>query len=178
MAKPINMPQVGQDLETAIITEWCVAENESIKKGDILAVVESDKASFEVETFEPGTVIKLLYNVGDVAKVPEPIAYIGEPGEVLDEPGESSSAMVESSLETDDVVKEETVELVQSNKKVISSPVARRMAKENGIYLTSVKGTGPNERIGREDVQRAIDEKGSQINNLAEKSASESHPVG
>ena len=80
MSTPINMPQVGQDIETAVITEWKVKEGDAVKVGDVIALVESDKAVFEVEAFEAGTIQKLLYKTGDEGKVFEPIAYIGKPG--------------------------------------------------------------------------------------------------
>ena len=53
MAKPIIMPQVGQDIDTAEILEWCVKENDYVNKGDIIFVVESDKAIFEIESADP-----------------------------------------------------------------------------------------------------------------------------
>ncbi len=80
MAKPINCPQVGQDIETAILVAWRVKAGEEIRKGDVIAEVESDKATFEVEAFASGTVVELLYEEGDEVKVLEPIAYIGESG--------------------------------------------------------------------------------------------------
>ena len=84
MAFAINMPQVGQDIETALITEWHVKVGDKIEKGDIIATVDSDKASFEVEAFEAGTVLKLLYKEGEEGIVFKPIAYIGEPEEIID----------------------------------------------------------------------------------------------
>ena len=84
MATAINMPQVGQDLETAVITEWLVKVGDEVEKGDIIAVVDSDKASFEVEAFEAGTVLQILFKEGEVGKVFEPIAFIGKPGELPD----------------------------------------------------------------------------------------------
>jgi pyruvate/2-oxoglutarate dehydrogenase complex dihydrolipoamide acyltransferase (E2) component len=85
MAKAIIMPQVGQDIESAIISEWLVKEKDKVEKGDIIATVESDKAAFEVETFESSIVLKLLYKEQEEARVLEPIAYIGEPGENLED---------------------------------------------------------------------------------------------
>ncbi|MHC4541761.1 MAG: biotin/lipoyl-containing protein, partial [Planctomycetota bacterium] len=64
MAKPIIMPQVGQDIETGVIVEWRVKENDHVKKGDVVALVESDKATFEVEAYEAGILLKLLYDAG------------------------------------------------------------------------------------------------------------------
>ena len=83
MAIVINMPQVGQDIETALITEWHVIVGDKVEKGDIIATVDSDKASFEVEVFDSGTVLKLLYGEGEEGEVFKPIAYIGDPDEII-----------------------------------------------------------------------------------------------
>ena len=77
------MPQVGQDIETAKLLEWHKQENDRINKGDIIATVESDKASFDVEAFAEGVLLKRLYEEGEDVKVLTPIAYLGEPGEVI-----------------------------------------------------------------------------------------------
>ena len=84
MARPIIMPQVGQDIETGAIVEWRVKENDYVNKGDVVAVVESDKATFEVEAYESGVVLKILYDAGAEVKVLDPIAYVGEPGESIE----------------------------------------------------------------------------------------------
>ena len=100
MAKPIIMPQVGQDIEKAVILEWRVHENDRVNKGDILFVVESDKAVFEIEADEPGVLLKILYNDGEEAKVFDPVAYIGEPGEPLDDLIATDTAVSQSTIET------------------------------------------------------------------------------
>jgi len=81
MAKPIVMPQVGQDLTEGKLIEWCVKVGDPVKKGDILAVVESEKASFEVEAYEEGLVLELFYEAGDMATVLEPLLTLGDAGE-------------------------------------------------------------------------------------------------
>jgi HAD superfamily hydrolase (TIGR01509 family) len=82
MATAIVMPQVGQDIKTGVIVEWCVKEGDRIEKGDIVAVVESDKATFEVEAYESGILLKILHDAGAEVPVLDPIAYLGEPGRV------------------------------------------------------------------------------------------------
>ena len=153
MATPVNMPQVGQDIEKAIITEWCVKENDTVEKGDIIAVVDSDKASFEVEAFESGTILKLLYEEGETAKVFKPIAYLGKPGEILKEgdfstvrnPQEQSGKMIESGTQPEKTD-------IFHNKKILATPAVKRVAKENKINLSTIKGSGPNGRILKKDV--------------------------
>jgi len=92
MAKPIIMPQVGQDIKTGTIVEWCVKENDYVNKGDIVAIVESDKAAFEVEAYESGVLLKILFEAGAEVNVLEPIAFVGEPGEQLTENSNLSRA--------------------------------------------------------------------------------------
>ena len=89
MAKAIIMPQVGQDIETGTILEWRVKEGEYVNKGDIVATVESDKATFEVEAYESGVLLKILYGAGSEVKVLEPIAYLGESGQEVENIGEA-----------------------------------------------------------------------------------------
>ena len=84
MARPILMPQVGQDLTEGKITALNVKVGDKVKKGDIVAEVESEKAVFEVEAFETGTVLEIRYNVGDMGIVLEPMIMVGEEGEVLE----------------------------------------------------------------------------------------------
>ena len=84
MAKPVMMPQVGQDIETAVILECRVKENEPVNKGEILCVVESDKAVFEIESYDSGILLKIMFQEGEVAQVLAPVAYIGESGEEID----------------------------------------------------------------------------------------------
>jgi len=83
MAEAILVPQVGQDLTEATVVELHVKVGDKVAKGDLVAVVESEKASFEVEAFAEGFVINLPYSVGDVATVLEPLMHLGAEGETV-----------------------------------------------------------------------------------------------
>ena len=85
MVSPVLMPQIGQDITTGTIQKWLVKENDEVKEGDIIAEVESEKAVFEVEAYESGVILKILYAEGEEVEVLKPIAYIGEPGEEIPE---------------------------------------------------------------------------------------------
>lgn len=160
MTTAINMPQVGQDIEFAKIIEWHVSEGDEVKEGDILATVESDKASFEVEIPEAGTVLQLLFKEGDEATVLKPIAYIGQKDEIfLDEKekipspvGKNETKDKNSSVNEDD----------SKPKGLFSSPSARRIAKERNVDLSGIKGSGPNIRIVKKDVEAYIELKKSE----------------
>lgn len=158
MAHPINMPQVGQDIETAVITEWKIRIGDRVEKGDVVALVESDKAVFEVEAFESGTVLKLLFEEDEEACVLEPIAVIGEEGEDPDffaasvpPDSQEKAAEEEPGEEEQDNGDDSGLEVIR----ISASPSARRMAGEMGIDLDRVKGSGPQGRIVKGDVLRA-----------------------
>ncbi len=154
MAKAINMPQVGQDLETALIVEWRVKEGDKVKKGDVVALVESDKATFEVEVFEDGTVVSILFKEGEEAKVFAPIAYLGEAKE--EPPTAKATPAAPTSPAT--IVRPDAPSSAHAiaGEKVFSTPSARRLAKEHSIELKNVTGTGPNGRILKQDILAAI----------------------
>ena len=153
MAKPIIMPQVGQDIKTGVIVEWHVKENDYVNEGDVVAVVESDKATFEVEAYESGVLLKLLYDAGAEVEVLAPIAFVGEPGETVDE--------LQKTNETEAAISgksEEHKGQTESHGKagVSVSPSARRIARKPGIDLNEIQGTGPDGRILKQDVLAKI----------------------
>ena len=86
------MPQVGENLTTGVVLEWCKAEGEGVSRGEVIATVESEKAAFEVVAEEDGVLLRQEVEAGGQARVLEPIAWIGEPGEQLDE-GDSAPVL-------------------------------------------------------------------------------------
>jgi pyruvate dehydrogenase E2 component (dihydrolipoamide acetyltransferase) len=176
MATTINMPQVGQDIETARITEWHFKIGDEVKEGDILAIVESDKASFEVEVFESGVVLDLFFEEGDEAEVLKPIAIIGRKGEKINEsPGKQ---IIDDKPGIPDQIQEaitENIQTFQQNGKTFASPSARRVARENNLTLSEIAGSGPNGRILKKDVISFLEksQKAVKITPLAKKIAGE-----
>ena len=163
MAKPIIMPQIGQDVETGVIVEWRVKENDYVNKGDVVALVESDKATFEVEAYESGVLLKLLYDAGTEVKVLAPIAYVGEPGESIEEPKAARGSLKAegfgdgfSKVSHPRAAIETATHDQQSRAGVSVSPSAKRVAREHGIDLSKIQGTGPDGRILKQDVLAAI----------------------
>ena len=154
MATEILMPQVGQDIETAIIVEWHKKENDTVNKGDIIATVESDKATFDVEAYDSGVLLKQLYEEGQEVKILTPIAYLGQPGESL-ETTQSSSGVSQTVVTPGPSVTTVSSQKSLNKGKVTASPSARRLAKEKGIDLKNVTGTGPEGRITKQDVLNA-----------------------
>jgi pyruvate dehydrogenase E2 component (dihydrolipoamide acetyltransferase) len=146
------MPQVGQDIEEGKIVEWHVKENDSVEKGDILVTVESEKAAFDVEAEAAGVILKILYPAGEEAKVFDPIAYMGEAGESVEEIPEKAEA------EDASVQAEEELPSEEKESTGAASPSAIRVAREKGIDLGAVKGSGPGGRIIKRDVEGVTEE--------------------
>jgi pimeloyl-ACP methyl ester carboxylesterase len=149
MARPILMPQVGQDLTEGKIVAINVKLGDKVKKGDIVAEVESEKATFEVEAFETGTVIELPFQVGDVAIVLKPLMMLGDDGEVseLANVDTAAPAILVNAFST----KLDTTQ--RSNSKAGSSPLARRLAREAGVDIGQVTGSGPDGAVVAKDLQ-------------------------
>lgn len=165
MARPILMPQVGQDLTEGKITAILVKVGDKVKKGDIVAEVESEKAVFEVEAFETGTILEIRYNVGDMGVVLEPLMMVGEEGEKLEAAtapvsafsGEDAQSIVETVKENIAVFPRESF---RENETAFlksgtggSSPLARRIAASAGIDIARVSGSGPRGAVVKRDVE-------------------------
>lgn len=165
MADIVNMPKLGFDMAEGTLIRWVILEGESIAKGAILAEIETDKATVEVESPYDGVVTNHLVSEGDIVPINTPIAVIGEEGEEIDIDKMLGESMPE------DVAKEEEVE---ASEKVVSqqpsasedsssdgklpngvraSPLARRMAEEHEIDIKSISGSGPGRRITKKDVE-------------------------
>ncbi len=150
---PVNMPQVGQDITTATIIEWLKAEGDPVAAGEVVAVVESEKASFEVEADTDGVLLKCLFDAGEEGTVLEPIAWIGQPGERVGDP--TDTAEPAPTREAAPVAPAPVVK--PPNERQAVSPVARRLAAEHGVDLSTLTGTGPGGRIVKADVLAATE---------------------
>jgi pyruvate dehydrogenase E2 component (dihydrolipoamide acetyltransferase) len=164
MATPVIMPRQGQSVETCIITEWVKKKGDSVKKGDILFAYETDKASFEAEAEEDGTLLEVFFKEGDEVPVLVNVAVIGKPGEAIDifRPG---SVISDTQSETQSTAK--TFEITQildsshdvkqesSYTKIKISPRAKLMAEKNGINYSNIRGSGPFGRIIASDIEKA-----------------------
>ena len=155
MAKPIIMPQVGQDIDFAKIIEWHIKVGDEVKEGDAVATIESDKASFEVEASESGTVLQILFNEGDEAAVLKPIAYISQLGkDVLDKDG-IILLPIENS-QTNEKISSVNNEKI-GDRRFFSSPSVRRIAREKNLNLSQIPGSGPQGRIIKKDVENFLE---------------------
>jgi len=161
MAIPVLMPRQGQSVESCLIIKWKKKEGEKVNKGDPICEVETDKAVFEVESPETGTVLKIFYKENDDVPVLETIAIIGQPEEKIDHliPKKLTSFSRKEYVEKQKAIQEELIKEVKPPLKANSihiSPVARRFAEEKGIDYSRLIGSGPGSRIIKKDIEKAI----------------------
>jgi pyruvate dehydrogenase E2 component (dihydrolipoamide acetyltransferase) len=162
MAETISMPKLGFDMREGVLVRWVKNEGETINKGDILAEIETDKATVEVESSASGVVRRLLASQGDSVPVGAAIAIVGTADEKIDDlPASSGQAPVSSRPANDETLKKsEKDELLplesQPSDFVKASPLAKKVARDGRVDLSKVKGTGPGGRIVRRDVEAAL----------------------
>ncbi len=166
------MPKLSDTMEEGVIATWNVEEGDSVESGDVIAEVETDKATMEVEVFDAGTILKVLAEEGDSVPLGGLIAVIGEEGEdisdILEEAKSAGGSKSDTSdKEADDSADKEEEESFDpvfgdledngngqaGDGRIKASPLARNMAKEEGIDLANVKGSGPNGRIIKRDIE-------------------------
>lgn len=152
MANPILVPQVGQDLTEGKVVALFVKPGDTVKKGDVVAEVESEKASFEVEAFDSGVVLDVLYKVGDLATVLEPLMLLGQPGESI------AKAELEPSHSIAEAMPAAAVVVAEARSDGVhrSSPLARRLAARAGLDLSRLAGTGTKGAVVKRDIDAAL----------------------
>jgi|TARA_B110000495_G_C22970010_1_gene569225 pyruvate dehydrogenase E2 component (dihydrolipoamide acetyltransferase) len=186
MSVEILMPALSPTMEEGTLSKWLVKEGDKVVSGDLIAEIETDKATMEVESVEDGTIGKLLVLEGEeYIKVNAPIAILLFDGDSLplklpskekkeDEINVqvvSSNKLKEVDLEVNVEFKNEVPSIIKENKsikklkRIFSSPLARRIAKLKNIDLTSVLGSGPNGRILKIDIESLSDNNNLKIEN-------------
>lgn len=154
MADAILVPQVGQDLTEAKIVALNVKLGDRVAKGDIVAEVESEKATFEVEAFAAGIVISLPFAVGDLAPVLEPLMHLGLAGETIGATADISAPVLAEMPTAGNLLPGAPPVLANGTGR--SSPLARRVAAQNGLHLDRIAGTGPRGAVVMRDVAAAL----------------------
>jgi pyruvate dehydrogenase E2 component (dihydrolipoamide acetyltransferase) len=169
----VNMPKLSDTMEEGTVVEWKKKSGETVKKGDVIAEVESDKATFDLESEADG-VLDIIVQQGVPAKIGAPIAHIGAAGETpaakpapkeeAAKPAakaEKPKAAPQAPPPPAPAPQPQAARATQDGDgaaiadDVRASPLARRLAAELGVNLASIKGTGPDGRIVKEDVQAA-----------------------
>ena len=156
MANEIIMPKLGVDMQEGEILEWKFSEGDVVNEGDILLEIMSDKTNMEIEAENSGVLLKIVHPAGDVVPVTEVIGYIGSVGEnVNDLVGEGQAEQLEPVQEASaDFSQPSDAPAIFQKGKIRATPAARKLAKERGIALDSISGTGENGRIHKDDVAK------------------------
>ena len=161
MATEILMPALSPTMEEGTLAKWLVKEGDEVKSGQIIAEIETDKATMEFEAVDEGTVGKILIAEGTAGvKVNTPIAVLLEDGEEMGAAPapkaaapEAAPAAPAASAPAAPAVAAAAPAPVANGARVFASPLARRIARDKGIDLTKVSGSGPHGRIVRADVE-------------------------
>jgi pyruvate dehydrogenase E2 component (dihydrolipoamide acetyltransferase) len=183
MSETISMPKLGFDMAEGTLVRWVKNEGENVNKGDVLAEIETDKATVEVESSASGVVRKLLVEEGSVVPVGDPIAIVGSADEKIDEaPTKVTGPKAEKKTDEKGGEELETEREEGRGKKeeakaaptqpaatpvaqaaapaqegpVKASPLAKKIARDNNLDLARLQGTGPGGRVVRKDVEAAL----------------------
>ncbi len=167
MAETITMPKLGFDMREGVLVRWVKTEGEPIQKGEVLAEIETDKATVEVESSAAGVVRQLLVNPGDVVPIGAPIAIIGGAEEKIESgaapasaptaPGVTAAPAVSAALPTAPAPAPAPQPLSPpAAGRVKASPLAKKLAREKNIDLAGLQGSGPGGRIVRRDIEAAV----------------------
>jgi pyruvate dehydrogenase E2 component (dihydrolipoyllysine-residue acetyltransferase) len=163
MATEIKLPRLGQGMESGTIVKWLKSEGDKVEKGEPLYELDTDKVTQEVEADASGVLLKIAVAEGEVP-VGKTIAVIGEQGEAVavaedsQEEGSPARAREHERERGRAASAKQVTEIRQpstTNGRIKASPLARRIARERGIDLSNVAGTGPEGRVVAEDVERA-----------------------
>ena len=159
---PINiqMPALSPTMEEGTLAKWLVKEGDTVESGDVMAEIETDKATMEFEAVDEGIIGKILVPEGSSGvKVNEIIAILLDDGEDVSNIEVQEPENKQGIIETINTVENKpSIKLENSNKslnkeRVFATPLARRIAKSNNLELTNIKGTGPYGRIVKADVE-------------------------
>ena len=169
MAEVINMPRLSDTMEEGTLAKWFKKVGDTVKEGEILAEIETDKATMEFESFYDGVLLHIGIDEGSTAPVDSIIAIIGSKGEDIskiinnDTPAVKEEPTPVVKEEPTPVIKEEPTPVVKeevkadstisiSNDRILISPLAKKLANEKGIDISAIKGSGDNGRIIKRDI--------------------------
>ena len=167
------MPKLSDTMTVGTLVKWLKNEGDPVENGDMIAEVETDKATMEVECFDDGVLLKQYCQAGDEVPVGGPIAAIGDEGEAAPEVGASTAAAPEAPVAeeeakpeaaaaTEPAPAEETksepkaaAPAATTGSRIKASPLAKKIAADKHIDLSTIQGSGPGGRILKEDVENA-----------------------
>jgi len=183
MAKIIGLPKLSPTMEEGTLVEWVKKEGEEVDIDDLLAEVETDKATMEFRSFDKGVLLKILVEEGETLAPDTPVAIIGEKGEDVsalveeakaksagdssskddakEEPEAESKSKDDDAKETESKSSEKPKKQKRSDGRVFASPLVRKLAREEGIDLADVDGSGPHGRIIKRDFDEFLESGGA-----------------
>jgi len=164
MAETVTMPKLGFDMAEGTLVRWVIKEGEPVTKGAVLAEIETDKATVEVQSSAEGIVFRHLVPAGEVVPVGTPIAVVAAPGEQVDESqltGKKTEQAPQPEPEKQEAASPEQKQpaaapVVVDAEMLRISPIARRMIMENNLSLEGVIGSGPGGRIVKKDIEKLL----------------------
>jgi pyruvate dehydrogenase E2 component (dihydrolipoamide acetyltransferase) len=164
MAETVSMPKLGFDMAEGTLVRWVKAEGESVNKGEVLAEIETDKATVEVESPYSGIVLRHLVEEKSIVPVGAGIAIITAPGETVDLQASASKPAAQPAAAGHTpttsapaaAASQAAAVIAPPSGPVKASPLAKKMASDSGIDLSQVQGSGPQGRIVRKDVEAAL----------------------
>ena len=173
MAEIINMPRLSDTMEEGVVATWLKKVGDKIEEGDILAEIETDKATMEFESFYEGTLLYVGLDEGDSALVDSVLAIVGPEGTDVSElaknyvkPGSSvknekpniktQEPVKSTKTESKTEVKVSSAATTPNTGRIFASPLAKRMAEERGVSLSLVNGSGENGRIVKKDIENYV----------------------
>lgn len=162
MAEAIRMPKMSDTMTEGVIVSWLKKVGDDIKPGDILAEVETDKATMELENFVKGTLLHIGIEAGGSVPVDALIAVVGQKGEDIsallsntNTPAKADTTKTETPTATNETVVTTPAEVTNTHDegRVKASPLAKKIAEEKGISLNQVSGSGDGGRIVKRDIE-------------------------
>lgn len=175
MAIAVEMPKMSDTMEEGVLVSWLVKEGAEVSAGDIIAQVETDKATMDLEVYDDGVLLKIVSAEGASVPIGGLIAVLGEKGEDISDvlekyrgdgaPSEKVSEPEPASADGEKTASREAPEpsgdgaVSSANGRLKASPLARRMAADKKLDLSDVKGSGPEGRIIKRDIEAALERK-------------------
>jgi pyruvate dehydrogenase E2 component (dihydrolipoamide acetyltransferase) len=176
MAERLNLPRMSDTMEEGVIANMLIKVGDVVKPGSVIAEVETDKATMDLEIFQSGTILHVQAKSGDSIPVNGLLAIIGKPGE------DFQSLLAETPAPKAEAKKEETTVIATSeipqaisqetnsqstDSKTKASPLAKKIANDNNIRLENIHGSGDDGRIVKKDIENAIQNGGGQVSSPA-----------
>ena len=167
MANPVIMPRQGQSVESCIITAWHKKPGDAVNEGDVLFSYETDKSAFDEKSLFSGTLLKVMFEEGDVVPCLDTVCFIGDAGEDVSSlgaekedsvsPAENEAAPEAKTAEAAAPAAEITGVPAVAGERIKISPRAKNLALKTGVDMTGVSATGPHGRIIERDINAALD---------------------